>query len=228
MAMFGMPGTRTVTVIRSEGTADESRFEVRSNVQGDKAFFDLQPAVETGDIIEYVDGRDISVRRVISRIKVYDGGSPIDHVEAVLADSAPPRRAPIRRVHFEALHPEVVSAAGDLFADEHYSPAIFEALKALELRVRKQSSLNDSGEKLMFAALDPNDPKIDLSVESGVSGEDEQAGLRFVFAGVMRGIRNPKGHELVEQDDPQRAIEYLAMISILFRRLDDARDKAAS
>lgn len=41
----------------------------------------------------------------------------------------------------------------------------------------------------------------------------------------MRGIRNPKGHSLVVQDDPQRAIEYLAMISVLFRRLDDAQAK---
>jgi hypothetical protein len=43
--------------------------------------------------------------------------------------------------------------------------------------------------------------------------------------GVTQGIRNPKGHELVAQDDPQRALEYLALVSVLFRRLDDARDR---
>jgi hypothetical protein len=40
---------------------------------------------------------------------------------------------------------------------------------------------------------------------------------------VAQGIRNPKGHELIGRgDDPQRALEYLALASILMRRLDDA------
>jgi uncharacterized protein (TIGR02391 family) len=60
-------------------------------------------------------------------------------------------------------------------------------------------------------------------VEGGQSGRDEQEGLRFIFMGVMQGVRNPKGHELVKQDDPERAIEYLGMVSVLVRRLDDAR-----
>ena len=48
-----------------------------------------------------------------------------------------------------------------------------------------------------------------------------------MFMGLSQGIRNPKGHELVKQDDPQRALEYLADASQrLFRRLDDAAAKA--
>jgi hypothetical protein len=43
----------------------------------------------------------------------------------------------------------------------------------------------------------------------------------------MKAIRNPKSHRLVEQDDPQRALEYLGMVSVLFRRLDDAEGKVA-
>jgi Protein of unknown function (Hypoth_ymh) len=39
----------------------------------------------------------------------------------------------------------------------------------------------------------------------------------------MQAIRNPKAHGLLSQDDPQRTFEYLAMLSVLFRRLDDAR-----
>lgn len=51
--------------------------------------------------------------------------------------------------------------------------------------------------------------------------------LLLVFMGAIQGIRNPKGHELVGQDDPQRALEYLALVSVLFRRLDDARRDSA-
>jgi uncharacterized protein (TIGR02391 family) len=76
----------------------------------------------------------------------------------------------------------------------------------------------------MTRAFSGSPPPIDLSVETGQSGRDEQEGLRLVFMGALQGIRNPKGHELVKQDDPQRALEYLAMASLLFRRLDDAQE----
>ena len=74
----------------------------------------------------------------------------------------------------------------------------------------------------MVKAFNGTRPPIDLSVERGKSGQDEQEGFRFIFMGVIQGIRNPKGHELVKQNDPQRALEYLGLVSVLFRRLDDA------
>jgi hypothetical protein len=43
-----------------------------------------------------------------------------------------------------------------------------------------------------------------------------------IYAGVMQGIRNPKGHELVIQKDRVRALEYLSLISLLLRRLDES------
>jgi uncharacterized protein (TIGR02391 family) len=70
--------------------------------------------------------------------------------------------------------------------------------------------------------LSGDDPPINVAVEDGQSGRDEQEGIRFLMMGLVQGIRNPKGHGLVRQDDPQRAVEYLALVSILFRRLDDA------
>ena len=116
----------------------------------------------------------------------------------------------------------MIAAASDLFTDEHYSQAIFEALKALDRRVSEQSGIQLSGRELMTKAFNGDPAPIDMSVESGQSGKDEQEGFRFIFMGVAQGIRNPKGHELVQQDDPQRALEYLGLVSVLFRRLDDA------
>jgi uncharacterized protein (TIGR02391 family) len=74
----------------------------------------------------------------------------------------------------------------------------------------------------MARAFDEKNPLINVAVESGRSGEDEQRGFKFLFMGATVGIRNPKGHELVRQEDPQRALEYLAFASVLMRRLDDA------
>lgn len=128
----------------------------------------------------------------------------------------------------DELHPSVASAARGLYASGHYSQAIFEALKALEVRVQEQSGLHDLlGRNLMSQALQISDPSISLTAETGRAARDEQEGLRFVFMGVMQGLRNPKAHRSTQQEDPQRAFEYLSLVSVLFRRLDDANGAAS-
>lgn len=49
---------------------------------------------------------------------------------------------------------------------------------------------------------------------------DEQKGFKFLFAGAATGIRNPRGHEVDIGDTPDEALDYLALASILLRRLD--------
>ena len=140
-------------------------------------------------------------------------------------DAAHPPKggAPPGRVGVSGLHEAVVEHAGELYANGHYSQAVFEALKALEVRVRQQSGIDGSGRELMDKAFKGASPPIELRHASGQSGKDEQEGFRFIFMGTMQGIRNPKGHDVIRQDDPARALEYLALASLLFRRLDDAR-----
>lgn len=69
----------------------------------------------------------------------------------------------------------------------------------------------------------PNNPVIQLNKLRDQSDLDEQEGFMHIFAGVMQGIRNPKGHEIISLKDPIRALEYLSLISLLFRRLDDSK-----
>ena len=91
----------------------------------------------------------------------------------------------------ENLHPQVVPASGGLFVNDHYRQAVLDALVALEERVRTQSRLDESRD-LMAKALGGDPPLIDLSVESGQSGKNEQHGLKLLFMGVSQGVRNPK------------------------------------
>ena len=131
------------------------------------------------------------------------------------------------RPTLEGLHPAIVAAAGALFADRHYSAAIFEAFKAVEVRVRTQSGIDSAGRDLMARAFAGESPAISVESISGRSGQDEQEGFKLIFMGAMQGIRNPKGHELIEQTDAERTFEYLAFASLLMRRLDDAASKRA-
>jgi len=43
----------------------------------------------------------------------------------------------------------------------------------------------------------------------------------WLFSGAVMGIRNPRAHKLIE-DDPERAIEFIAFISLLAKLLDSA------
>lgn len=227
--MSGLPsgmrraGIKKVVIVHHEGTDSEERHEVDAHIQAGSGFFAIETPIYEGDVVLIPDPRGGTDRRLAAKVKVNDYGSrSMHHTQVEWARAPAPRAAPVRRLGIENLHPEVIAAASDLFVDGDYSQAVFEALKALEQRVRSQGKLDGSGRDLMAKAFTGNPPPIDVSVESGQSGRDEQEGLRLVFMGLIQGIRNPKGHELVEQENPQRALEYLGTVSVLFRRLDDA------
>ena len=219
-----MPGSRSdLVLVKRPGLPDETRQSLEGIVQPEKGFFDLDAPVEEGDVVEVPDPRRGTRTYSIKRVEIFEvGRAGLDHIEVEWGVAPQVREAAVRRLGIEGLHPEVVAVASDLFTDGHYSQAVFEAFKAVEVRVRRQSGLAGSGQDLMARAFATTGGPIRVAMESGQSGDDEQEGFRFIFMGAMRGIRNPKGHELVSLKDPQRALEYLALASLLMRRLDDA------
>jgi uncharacterized protein (TIGR02391 family) len=118
------------------------------------------------------------------------------------------------------IHPEIGRVSLKLFDNGHYSQATFEAFKYLDLQVKKLSKVNDSGFKLMMAALSEVNPKIKLTPLSTQSEVDEQLGYKHVFAGAMAAIRNPRGHE-INIDPIDRSLDHLSLASVLLRRLED-------
>lgn len=121
------------------------------------------------------------------------------------------------------LHQSVVFAAKDLFSDGYYSQAIFETCKLLNKRVQELSKSSKDGKALMLEVFSVNSPTLKFSDNQTQSDKDEQEGFMHLFAGVMHGIRNPKGHELINLRDPYRALEYLGFLSLLFRKLDELK-----
>lgn len=118
------------------------------------------------------------------------------------------------------VHPAISAVSLKLFDDGHYSQATFEAFKLLDLEVQKLSKINDSGFALMMAALSETSPKIKLTSLSTLSEIDEQKGYRFIFAGAMSAIRNPRGHQ-INIDPIDRCLDHLSFASVLLRRLDE-------
>ena len=119
------------------------------------------------------------------------------------------------------LHSSIIYTSKRLFSDGYYSQAIFEACKLLNKHVQEVSRVSADGKNLMLTAFSPNNPKIRLNKLSDQSDRDEQEGFMHIFAGTMQGVRNPKGHDLIVLKDAYRALEYLGLVSLLFKRLDE-------
>jgi uncharacterized protein (TIGR02391 family) len=118
------------------------------------------------------------------------------------------------------IHPDLGKVSLKLFNDGHYSQATFEAFKYLDNQVKRLSGINENGQKLMMAAFTETNPKIRLTPLSTQSEIDEQLGYRFIFAGSMSAIRNPRGHDIIA-DTIDRCLDHLSFASVLLRRLEE-------
>lgn len=121
------------------------------------------------------------------------------------------------------IHSALPPKTRKLFDDGHYAEATFNAFKFLDKLVQKHSGLSTkSGYQLMMDALTEAGTSIKLTPLKEVSEIDEQKGFRFLFAGSVWAIRNPRGHEFDVVDDPDTCLDHLAFASMLIRRLEQA------
>jgi uncharacterized protein (TIGR02391 family) len=159
--------------------------------------------------------------------------SSLDQFEAIARTLAQmPGKGPTARPNADApllhsfdsrnIHPGLPAKVRKLFDDGYYAEATFLAFKYLDKQVRKHSRLSESGYKLMMAAFDESNPKLQLTPLKTESDRDEQRGYRFVFAGGVQAIRNPRGHEDSVVDAPDVCLDHLGFVSMLLRRLEAA------
>jgi uncharacterized protein (TIGR02391 family) len=120
------------------------------------------------------------------------------------------------------LHPEIARAASGLYHDGHYANAVEAAVKALNGLVRLRSQLDVDGMTLMERAFGPTNPILKFNDLSDQSDRDEQRGFMMMFSGAVSGLRNPRSHKFIH-DDPERALEFIAFVSLLAKLLDEAK-----
>lgn len=120
------------------------------------------------------------------------------------------------------IHPGIPPGVRKLFDDGHYSHATFEAFKFVDKEIQRHSRVHESGSKLMMKAFDKSPNALRLNSLSNQSECDEQEGFRFMFAGSMLAIRNPRGHEVSISESPDQCLDHLSLVSLLLRRLERA------
>lgn len=154
----------------------------------------------------------------ISRI-----GTMIEFLSEQIEDSSDPKPTRALRAYEGLdLHPEIERATSQLYLDGHYANAIEDAVKALNNLVRLRSGEVLDGTKLMERVFSPNGPLLRFNDLQDQADIDEQRGFMMLFCGAVAGLRNPRAHKLI-QDDSERALEFIAFVSLLAKLLDGAK-----
>jgi len=126
------------------------------------------------------------------------------------------------------LHPRIASAATELYRDGHYRQAVLDASIALVNFVKDKSRRHDlDGATLMRTVFSPNNPIVAFNDLNDQSARDEQEGLMHLFEGAVLALRNPRAHS-ISFDSPDAAVDYIAFLSLLAKRLDEAQRATVS
>jgi uncharacterized protein (TIGR02391 family) len=136
-----------------------------------------------------------------------------------LASEPNPRRVlSARRLSKDTLYPTIREDVWALYHRGKYDPAVFEAMKAVEVAVRAAAGLTaaDLGTNLIRKAFDvENGPLTDKAAEQG-----ERQARSDLFAGAIGSYKNPHSHRNVDLDDPDEAAEIIMLANHLLRIID--------
>lgn len=120
------------------------------------------------------------------------------------------------------VHADLPGDVRRLFDNGHFAQATFEAFKFVDEEMQRISGSSDYGTSLMMSALGGSSPAVRLNPGMTTSEKNEQEGFKFLFAGALLAIRNPRGHKSGLSDDPDTCLDHLGLASLLLRRLDEA------
>jgi uncharacterized protein (TIGR02391 family) len=120
------------------------------------------------------------------------------------------------------IHDEVLKYCRAELLQDNYFHAVFEAVKGLAQRIRDLSGVQGDGPALVDAVFAVDKPVLALNTLTTDTEKSEHKGFAALLKGCFAAVRNPLAHEpkiLWEGEDD--AADYLTLISLLHRKLDD-------
>lgn len=216
--------TTFVTLIRRQQAGAERRLGSAAQVKGNTLRLPIGTDVQIGDYVEQcLINDELQLMSVIDVIHPYMSSTRAvdDHIEVTCA---PRRRLANVKATTPALHP-TMSAALSLVEEGRMSEAVLEALWVIEEQVRLLTASQDSGHALMETVFGAQPPQLDITTVTGPAAEKEREGFRLLFAGAVLGLRDPHGAGNAVPATVDETWEYLAVASMLMRRLDRAKDR---
>lgn len=134
------------------------------------------------------------------------------------------KRAKTLRSKFQgrAIHEEVLKYCKAELLQDNYFHAVFEASKGLAQRIRDLTGVQLDGAALVDKVFSIDHPVLAFSTLQTETERSEHKGFAMLLKGCFGAVRNPLAHEpklLWRGEDD--AADYLSLISLLHRRLDD-------
>lgn len=132
------------------------------------------------------------------------------------------------KITLDFLHPEISKVSKAKVIDGYYADAVESAFKEINVRVknifskRKPNENPPDGMDLMNKVFSLSNPIIKLDDLTTDSGKNVQLGYMQMFAGAMKGIRNPKAHANVTITK-EEAIDSLFFASLLMYKIDQGK-----
>lgn len=192
---------------------------------------------DAGDLNPWYEG-DLTLRELLDSlellVEVLESTTPkympefefihyYNFLRSQLPSSMPnmPKPAVIR---FADLHPKIQEHCRERFRSGQYADAILAAYKVVLNEVKNVANIHNlDGKQLVEKAFSLSNPIIKLNDLATQSDKDEQLGFMMLFSGAAVGIRNPKAHDLVVQEDKLKTLRYLTFASLLLERLDERK-----
>jgi len=121
------------------------------------------------------------------------------------------------------IHAEVLKYCRTELLQDNYFHAVFEAAKGLAQRVRDMSGVQADGAALIAAVFSIDRPILAINTLQTETERSEHRGFAALLKGCFAAVRNPLAHEpKILWDGEDDAADYLSLISLLHRKLDDA------
>lgn len=120
------------------------------------------------------------------------------------------------------IHSEVLKYCNAELLQDNYFHAVFEAAKGLAQRIRDLSGVRSDGVALVDRVFSVDDPILAFNTLRTETERSEHKGFAMLLKGCFGAVRNPLAHEpkiLWQGEDD--AADYMSMISLFHRRLDD-------
>lgn len=119
----------------------------------------------------------------------------------------------------DTLHKAIADLVWSAFLRGEYDVAVFQAMKAVEIAVRKAGGFPDAslGVDLMRKAFNPENGPLTNSA----APYPEREALSSLFAGAIGTYKNPQSHREVGVEDPAQAAEVVLIANQLLRIVDE-------
>ena len=120
------------------------------------------------------------------------------------------------------IHHEVLKYCRTELLQDNYFHAVFEATKGLAQRIRDKSGVDADGAALVDRVFSIEHPVLAINTLQTETEKSAHKGFAALLKGCFAAVRNPLAHEpkiLWEGEDD--AADYLSLISLLHRKLDD-------